>query len=141
MTTWQKKLMKKIRQDTIGRRRKAPAPAVEDLDPTPQVIGAFSRRRRRIHNPGVYLFLKRKKVVYVGMAKSVANRVISHEQLSGCDWIIYMLTASETERQHWEAYLIDHFRPPRNSNLHLGHLRLPESAPPIEVIERKMANL
>lgn len=76
-------------------------------------------------NPGVYLFKQAKKIIYVGKAKNLKNRVLQYKPGSGisnktklmlekADEIDFIVTKSEEEALLYENDLIKNFQPKYN---------------------------
>ena len=77
--------------------------------------------------PGVYLFKSGKKILYIGKAKNLKNRVTQYFQgkdhpvignlLSQADDIEYIVTEDEKDALHLEYNLIHSYQPPFNIRL------------------------
>jgi len=106
------------------------------------------------HGPGVYQFIsKHKKILYVGKAKNLANRVRSYFNISKKDPktsklvdkitdLKYTTTKSELEALVLETNFIKQYRPPYNvlmrddKNYLYAKISLTEDYPTVELVRR-----
>jgi excinuclease ABC subunit C len=113
------------RSPTITRRLHDPPIATLDTAPTPRLA---AQRRGLPDQPGVYLFRDaRRKVIYVGKAKSIRKRVGSHfskpgtrgaqDMVAGIDSIEFIVTQTEAEAFLAEQNFIKQYKPRFNIRL------------------------
>jgi len=71
------------------------------------------RRLVGIGEPAVYLLVSKRKIMYVGQAMCLMNRLARHPHLLACDEILYLPTSLE-DLDARENELIRTFQPPFN---------------------------